>query len=87
MQPRLMITFTKVSAMTTLTSTRCDSTGATVERPGLLTRLRNALSLRAQRRELASLDDRALSDIGLSRDAALKEARRPVWDVPSNWLR
>lgn len=54
-------------------------------------RLWNALSLMAavarQRRALARLDDRALDDIGRSPDEARAEAARPVWDVPSQWLR
>ena len=54
---------------------------------GLLARLRLALAARAQRRALAQADDRLLDDIGVSRDQALAEARRPVWDVPPTWLR
>ncbi|WP_146589750.1 DUF1127 domain-containing protein [Puniceibacterium confluentis] len=42
-------------------------------------------ALHRQRRALARLDDHALNDLGLSRDAALREARRPVWDAPGNW--
>jgi uncharacterized protein YjiS (DUF1127 family) len=53
----------------------------------LLARLRLALAARAQRRALAQADDRLLDDIGVSRDQALAEARRPVWDVPPTWLR
>jgi uncharacterized protein YjiS (DUF1127 family) len=53
----------------------------------LLARLRLALAARAQRRALARADDRLLDDIGISRDQALAEARRPVWDVPPTWLR
>ncbi len=40
-----------------------------------------------QRRCLASLDDHLLRDIGLTRDAALREARRPLWDAPQSWRR
>ena len=47
--------------------------------------LRQMLALHRQRRELAQLDDRALADIGLDRDTAQAEARRPVWDIPSHW--
>lgn len=32
-----------------------------------------------QRRQLALLDDRMLRDIGISRAAAEKEARKPFW--------
>ena len=38
---------------------------------------RNAVT----RRQLASLDDRALSDIGISRAQAQYLAEAPVWDV------
>jgi uncharacterized protein YjiS (DUF1127 family) len=61
---------------------------ARIKRPAaLLARLRLALAARAQRRALARADDRLLDDIGVSRDQALAEARRPVWDVPPTWLR
>ncbi len=49
--------------------------------------LRDIVSLGRQRRQLARLDDRALADIGLTREEALREARRPLWDVPDNWRR
>lgn len=48
--------------------------------------LRNLFALSRQRRALARLDDRVLDDIGVSRDKALQEAQRPVWDVPQNWI-
>ncbi|WP_380053451.1 DUF1127 domain-containing protein [Falsihalocynthiibacter sp. SS001] len=38
-----------------------------------------------QRRALARLDDAALDDMGISRDEAMAEARRPIWDVPTTW--
>jgi uncharacterized protein YjiS (DUF1127 family) len=61
---------------------------ARIVRPAaLLARLRLALAARAQRRALARADDRLLDDIGVSRDQALAEARRPAWDVPPTWLR
>ncbi len=41
-------------------------------------------SLRRQRRQLASLDEAALKDIGLSRADAFREAQRPFWDLPEN---
>jgi uncharacterized protein YjiS (DUF1127 family) len=34
---------------------------------------------RQARRELASLDDRQLNDVGISREAVLREARKPFW--------
>ncbi|MFD1510879.1 DUF1127 domain-containing protein [Lacimonas salitolerans] len=50
-------------------------------RPGLAA----LLALHRQRQRLARLDDAALEDIGLTRDAALAEARRPLWDAPGHW--
>lgn len=40
-----------------------------------------------QRQALKALDDAALKDIGVTRDQAHSEAKRPVWDAPINWLR
>ena len=34
---------------------------------------------KAQRRQLAQLDPRMLKDIGISRETALEEARKPGW--------
>ena len=45
------------------------------------------VSLWRQRRALAALDDRALDDIGITREAARAEAAHPVWDVPATWRR
>ncbi len=50
-----------------------------------LTSLWDALSLRRQRRSLAKLDDRALNDIGITREQAEAEASRPIWDAPHFW--
>lgn len=40
------------------------------------------VELYRQRRELASLSDEALKDIGLSRADILQESERPFWDDP-----
>ncbi len=45
------------------------------------------LALWKQRRLLAEMDDHSLRDIGLTRTEAMREAERPLWDVPSHWLR
>ncbi|MCA0274170.1 MAG: DUF1127 domain-containing protein [Proteobacteria bacterium] len=59
------------------------------ERPriGVLAWLRLALTLKRHRRALGGLDRHLLKDIGLSETEARLEAERPVWDVPSHWLR
>lgn len=66
----------------TLTVRRVQSRGIF---DGLIANLRLAWHAHAQRQQLASLDDAALADIGLSRAQALAEAGRPLWDVPANW--
>lgn len=43
-------------------------------------RLKHWHDLANQRRMLATLDDMALKDIGLSRADALQESERPFWD-------
>lgn len=48
-------------------------------------RLRNAIALYRQRRDLYTLDAAALHDIGITRAEARAEASRSVWDVPANW--
>lgn len=52
---------------------------------GLLARLNAHLALFRARRQLASLPDHMLNDIGLSRKEAEAEARRSIWDSPSHW--
>ena len=52
---------------------------------GFWARLRMARSVARQRRQLSALDDHLLSDIGVARDIARGEARRPIWDVPAHW--
>ncbi|OYW58339.1 MAG: hypothetical protein B7Z10_02335 [Rhodobacterales bacterium 32-66-7] len=43
------------------------------------------LAAARSRRALRRLDDRLLSDIGLTRAEAVAEARRPLWDAPLHW--
>jgi uncharacterized protein YjiS (DUF1127 family) len=38
--------------------------------------------LAQQRRQLLSLDERMLKDIGITRADAMREGLRPFWDVP-----
>ncbi|MDF1717525.1 MAG: DUF1127 domain-containing protein [Antarcticimicrobium sp.] len=66
----------------TTASHRC-----TTRRPSLLAALGHLVGVWRQRQALRSLDDRALRDIGVSRDAARAEARRPIWDAPETWRR
>ena len=63
------------------------TTRHSIARTGRRTSLLDLLSLYRQRRALADLDDTALSDIGLTRDEAVAEARKPIWDVPDHWVK
>ena len=45
------------------------------------------LALWRSRRQLASLDESRLKDLGIGENEAQKEANRPIWDVPAHWLR
>lgn len=42
----------------------------------------NALATHRQRLHLEDLDAHLLEDIGIDRDMARTEARRPFWDLP-----
>jgi uncharacterized protein YjiS (DUF1127 family) len=44
-----------------------------------LRRIGSMIGKTRQRRILVELDDRLLSDIGLTRDQAAREARKPFW--------
>lgn len=46
-----------------------------------------ALKVRRERRELATLDDRMLQDIGLSRSLVHHESARDLLDLPPDRLR
>lgn len=37
------------------------------------------------RQQLKALDDRALADVGITREQAEIEVKRPIWDVPHTW--
>ena len=69
--------------------TSAGARGAACARPSrsVFGRLRSLFALSKQRRALASLDDAILKDIGLTREQALKESQRPIWDAPRNWMR
>ncbi len=51
----------------------------------LLRRLLDLQAVWRQRRRLATLDDAALRDMGISRTDALHEASRKPWDAPAHW--
>ena len=54
-------------------------------RPTILQRLLGIASLHRQRLDLYRLNAEQLRDVGLTREAADKEAARRPWDAPENW--
>ncbi len=46
-------------------------------------RARRGLDVLRQRRQLATLSNRQLADIGITREEAVDEAARPFWDLPA----
>ncbi len=57
-----------------------------VQYAGPLGMLVTAFSIWRERRHLAALDDAMLTDIGKSRQDAVTEASRAVWDAPNRWF-
>lgn len=53
----------------------------------LATLVRAWIGVARQRRALALMDARLLRDIGLTREAAMREAGRPFWDLPQTGRR
>lgn len=51
----------------------------------VLKNLSTRLALWRSRRDLAQLDARQLADIGVTPEAAQREANLGVWDVPHTW--
>ena len=50
----------------------------------LLKTVMTAWQVARERRALANVDARTLSDIGMSEEQASIEAGRPFWDLPAN---
>ena len=65
----------------------CTSPAVGRTRPGLLNRLFAMDAVWRQRQALSELDTELLNDIGVTATEARIEAAKPVWDVPSRWLR
>lgn len=53
-----------------------------VTRSAFWRRLVLAFSVGDERKRLSELTDAELADIGLTRDQALRESGRPIWDLP-----
>jgi uncharacterized protein YjiS (DUF1127 family) len=56
------------------------ASGSRVRAREAMRMLRHWYDIARERRALATLDERALKDIGVSRADALEEASRPFWD-------
>lgn len=54
---------------------------------GFAARLYTAYMVWRQRQHLARLDAARLDDLGITRDEAEAESRRPFWDAPTHWRR
>jgi uncharacterized protein YjiS (DUF1127 family) len=76
----------KENVMTSQIGT-CTSPRLGRARPGLLRRLFAMDAVWRQRLALSELDPDLLNDIGVTAAEARREAAKPVWDVPSRWLR
>lgn len=72
--------------MTTCTTNLAAAPSRSTSRRSFWQWLITAFAARKQRRDLANLDPHLLNDIGLSREAAAREANRKLWDVPQHWL-
>ncbi len=53
--------------------------------PGL-SLVRHVLGVIRQRRQLVTLSNKQLADIGISREQAVAEAARPFWDLPGKQI-
>tara|TARA_R110002051_G_scaffold104963_1_gene177845 strand:+ start:62575 stop:62802 length:228 start_codon:yes stop_codon:yes gene_type:complete len=52
-----------------------------------LKKLEAFASLARQRRALRRLNAQQLTDIGISKAQASREARKPLWDAPDHWYK
>jgi uncharacterized protein YjiS (DUF1127 family) len=70
--------------LTQATTLAAETTPHAAEMPtaqqGLAQRLLSAIARQQQRKALALLDQHQLADIGISREAAVKEAAKPFWE-------
>ena len=57
---------------------------ARTRQTGFWARVWTALRVYGERQELADLDARMLKDIGMTREEALAESGRPIWDLPTH---
>ncbi|MES0863638.1 DUF1127 domain-containing protein [Ruegeria sp. SCPT10] len=53
----------------------------------MMSLIHHMFAVRRQRRRLVQLDNTYLEDIGITREEAMEEARRYLWDAPNYWKR
>jgi uncharacterized protein YjiS (DUF1127 family) len=76
----------KGNAMAHITASRAMPQAGQPSATGTLAhRVSAAFGVWRQRRILAELPDHLRKDVGLTEADALREARRPLWDVPNHW--
>lgn len=75
-----------VRSVTATATANAPRSRAAFARLPVLAWILRALAVRRERRALAELPPEILRDIGISRHEALREAERPIWDVPRHWL-
>ena len=61
--------------------------GVSGRRLSMTKRLRMMFALRKSRTQLAALTDDQLADIGVSRDQAMAESQRALWDGHEYWVK
>ncbi len=84
MAARPCTTNSKGKIMNTQTLTHAPSSRRS-DRASLVETLLQMGGTYRQRRALARLNDAQLRDIGITAEAALSEAARPIWDIPGYW--
>jgi uncharacterized protein YjiS (DUF1127 family) len=48
--------------------------------------IQKMFQIRRSRNSLIGLSDDMLKDIGITREMAMREGRRPTWDVSQRWM-
>ena len=73
--------------MTMITNTSTCKVSCAPKRKGFLARIMSWNRLWVERQTLKTLDPHLLNDIGVTEKAARREAGRPSWDAPDQWMR
>jgi len=71
--------------MTTSVRTTALHTNCQPKPRSVLAGLHKMIAVSRQRRQLRTLDDHMLADIGISRAEAFEEAKQSTWNAPLHW--